>query len=285
MRGRDCGSSAGRGEGVELESQETSSELGAARRAIRAARAALRLLAFSLATLAIAVVWFAGLAFVSASAPRRKRWRDFVFRSWARVSLACAGVRASMRGSPPAAPCFLVSNHLCYLDVWMLASRTSCTFVAQSEIAAWPFFGFMARQLGIVFIARERKRAIPDVNRAIEVAFARGHVLAIFPESTTSDGSSVLPFRTSLLEPAASGAHPVAWATIGYRTRPPDPPASSAVCWTNHKPLRGHAWRMLKLDRIEATVTFGSGVVRASDRKDLARELQRRVEAQLVPVI
>jgi 1-acyl-sn-glycerol-3-phosphate acyltransferase len=142
----------------------------------------------------------------------------------------------------------------------------------------------MAKRLAIIFIDRQRKRTIPEVNRRIEEALARGHVLAVFPEGTTGDGRSVLPFRSSLLEPAARGGVPVAWATIGYRTRAPDPPASEVIVWKRGLPLPIHARRLLLLDRIDATLTFDAETIRGSDRKALAAELHRRVQAQFSPL-
>lgn len=243
------------------------------------ARAGCRLLLFAVANLVLALVFFLGLPLTLGSPVRRRRWRNAVFAAWARISLACAAVRVEVRGTPPRGPCFLVANHLVYLDIWILAAATSAVFVAESGIARWPFFGFMARRLSIIFIDRKNKRAIPEVNRRIEEALACGHVLVVFPEGTNGDGKSLLPFRSSLLEPAARGGVPVAWATIAYRTRAPDPPAADAVVWKRGVRLPLHARRLLLLDRIEATLTFGEGRVQGSDRKALAADLHRRVAA------
>lgn len=243
-----------------------------------------RLLAFAIANLALAAVFLAALPLTIGNPARRWRLRDLVLRSWARASLACTGVRVEYRGRPPPASCFLVSNHLVYVDIWVLAARTPVAFVAESGIERWPFYGFMARLIGIIFIDRKRNRDIPEVNRRIEQALSEGHVIAIFPEGRTSPGDRVLPFRSSLLEPAARGGHPVAWATIAYRTGPRDPPASEAVRWPDGVPILAQAKKLLLLDCLEATLTFGGETVRESDRKELAAELQRRVEASFVPL-
>ena len=167
---------------------------------------------------------------------------------------------------------------------WWAAALDKLFFSFDPGIASWPFFGFMARRLSIIFVDRGNVRAIPGVNQSIDESLAQGHVLVVFPEGRTGSGERVLPFRSSLLEPAARGGHAVAWATIEYRTVPPDPPASEVVCWKDGAPIREHAMRILRLDRIEATVTFGDGTLRGSDRKALAAELQRRVEAQFTPI-
>jgi 1-acyl-sn-glycerol-3-phosphate acyltransferase len=248
------------------------------------ARVLLRLAAFAAVNLGLALFFFLALPITLGSPARRKRLRDLVFRAWARASLVSIGAHVRVHGTPPLGPCFLVANHQVYVDIWLLAAQTSAVFVAQSGIARWPFFGFMARTLSIIFVDRANRRTIPEVNRRMEEALAQGHVIALFPESRTSEGDRVLPFRSSLLEPAASGGHAVAWATIGYRTGPLDPPASTVVRWPDGVPICAHAMKLLRLDRLEATVIFGDGILRGSDRKQLAAELHREIETKFSPL-
>jgi 1-acyl-sn-glycerol-3-phosphate acyltransferase len=252
-------------------------------------RAGLRLIAFLLVSFALACAFLFLLPWAvlvpGRNPNRRARLRNWVFRTWSRIALACSGVRVDVRGRPPEGPCFLVSNHIVYLDIWVLASKTSAVFVAESGIASWPFFGFMARVLSIIFVNRLNNRTIPEVNQRMEEEFANGHVVALFPEGRTSGGTAMRPFRSPLLESAARNEHPVAWAAIGYRTSVSDPPASEVIPWPDGVPIRVQAARLLRLDRIEATVTFGEGTLRSSDRKALTADLQQRVEAIFTPMI
>ncbi len=251
-------------------------------------RAGLRLIAFLFVSFALAVSFFFLLPWTAwnpgRKPKRRARLRNWAFRNWSRLSLACSGVRVDVRGRPPEGPCFLVSNHIVYLDIWVLASKTSAVFVAESGIASWPFFGFMARVLSVIFVDRLNNRTIPEVNQRMEEEFANGHVVALFPEGRTSGGTAMRPFRSPLLESAARYEHPVAWAAIGYRTGASDPPASTVIPWPDGVSIAAQAAKLLLLDRIEATVTFGEGTLRASDRKALAADLQTRVEAIFTPM-
>jgi 1-acyl-sn-glycerol-3-phosphate acyltransferase len=235
------------------------------------------------ATIALSLLWFGGLPFARGRHRRHERWSDFLLRTWARAMLRATRIRVTVTGTPPAGPCFLVANHLGYVDVFVIAAHVDCRFVAIEQMARWPLFGFMSRRLGTIFIDRSRKRDIPAVNVEIERAFQRGHVVVIFPEGRQSCGASVLPFRSALLEPAARNAHPVAWATLGYATTPGDPPASQSVAWVGCTLLR-HARDFLALRRVEATLTFGAGLVRSRDRKQLADELHAHVAAAFRPL-
>lgn len=234
--------------------------------------------------LALAALYFLLFPATIGSPRRRTRLRNWVFRTWSRASLACAGARLEIRGTPPEGPCFLVANHIVYADIWVLAAATSAVFVAESGIARWPFFGPMARAMSIIFVDRRNNRSLPEANRRIESEFDRGQVIVIFPESRTSPGDRVLPFRSSLLEPAARGNHPVAWAAIDYRTGSDDPPPSEVVVWPDGVSVASHAAKLLRVDRLEVRVTFGDAPIRGSDRKALTAELQRKVESIFTPM-
>lgn len=250
---------------------------------VRRCRAAYRFVLGIGATIALSCLWFGGLPLAWGSDRRRRRWSDFVFRSWARAMLRATRIQVTVTGTPPAGPCFLVANHLGYADVFVIAAHVDCRFVAIRQMTRWPLFGFMAQELGTIFIDRSRKREIPAVNAEVERAFEEGNCVVIFPEGRQSNGASVLPFRSALLEPAARGAHPVAWAAIGYATSPGDPPASQSVAWVG-RPILEHARSFLALRRVEATLSFGEGFVRDGDRKHLAEELHALVAGAFRPL-
>lgn len=249
----------------------------------RSLRRLLRVLFVVTTTLALSLAWFVVLPFCAGSRERRRSWRRVVFGSWARAVLGICGVRVEARGALPREASFLVSNHLSYVDVLVLASLDDVVFVSMAELVRWPMIGLMARQFGTIFVQRERKRELPEVNEAIERALAEGSSIVLFAEGRASRGVDVLPFKPSLLEPAARAGHAIGWCTIHYATVAVDPPPSISVCWSDMH-IGEQAARLLGLERVDATVTFGDGVVRGDDRKALARELETRVRAAFVPL-
>jgi 1-acyl-sn-glycerol-3-phosphate acyltransferase len=235
--------------------------------------------ALAAVTLALVALWFVGLPFTWIMPSARRSWRRFVFQAWSRLVLRLCSVRIRVVGELAAKPCFLVANHLGYVDILVIAARVDATFVSMKELEGWPLFGFMARQFGTVFVDRTKKREIPAVNREIERAFLRSDAVVIFPEGRHTRGDRVLPFRPSLLEPAAREDHPVAWAVLHYATGKNDPPASLSIPWVGVAFWR-QALVLLALERVDARLEFGTDVLRGSERKELAQELYERVAAR-----
>ena len=250
-------------------------------------RVVLRLAAVALFTaLTYAVLVVLGLALRLVGGGRSLgRWRTRIFRTWSRGLLVLMGVVAEVQGRPPEPPFFLVSNHLGYLDIVLLAAQMPCVFVAKAEVAGWPVVGSLCRAADTLFIDRKVKRDIPRVVEQIERVLHGGRGVVIFPEGSSTKGAGVQRFRPSLLESAASARLPVSYAALSYRTPPGSAPAHLAVCWWGEMNFTPHLIELLGLPRIHATVCFGDEKIRESDRKVLARRLQDAVERQFQPVV
>ncbi|MDP6963885.1 MAG: lysophospholipid acyltransferase family protein, partial [Planctomycetota bacterium] len=113
---------------------------------------------------------------------------------WARVTLLIMGVKVVVTGERPRAPYLLASNHLSYLDIFVLWSQVDGFFLGKSELAKWPAIGPLIRAAGTVFINRSQRKgvvkAIEDVTKKILI----GNGVIFFPEGTSSSGGEVRPF-------------------------------------------------------------------------------------------
>lgn len=79
----------------------------------------------------------------------------------------------------------IVANHVSYLDILVISSLHPCIFLAKSEVAHWPVFGWVARALGCVFVKRDSLMGRANALRASLRALNHSN-LAIFPEGTTT---------------------------------------------------------------------------------------------------
>ncbi len=127
----------------------------------------------------------------------------------------------------------LVCNHLSYLDIVLLAGVAPAVFVAKSEVARWPVFGWFARKGGTIFVQRERRAQTGEANDEIAEALAAGALVVLFPEGTSSGGERVLPFKSSLLEAAARTKRPIYAGLVRYELDDGD--VAEEVCyWRDH---------------------------------------------------
>jgi 1-acyl-sn-glycerol-3-phosphate acyltransferase len=165
----------------------------------------------------------------------------------------------------------LVCNHLSYLDILVLSSITPAVFVAKREIKSWPLFGRLADWAGTLFIDRERRTHVRQMNAAIQSVLDQGLLVVLFPEGTSSNGQTVLPFKSSLLEPAAQTTHPLAIGSIQYQLEAGD--VGEDVCYWGDMVFFPHLINLTSHRAIRASVRFAPMERTGADRKELARQL------------
>jgi 1-acyl-sn-glycerol-3-phosphate acyltransferase len=169
----------------------------------------------------------------------------------------------------------LASNHLSYLDILMLGAITPVAFVAKREVRNWPVFGWFARLAGTMFVHREKRS---DVNRStaeIKEALRNGALVVLFPEGTSSDGDTVLPFKSALLAPATQQEHPLSASFIRYGLD--DGSVADEVCYWRDMTLVPHLLNLLGKRGVSAHVSFMQVHEGCANRKELARQLHAEV--------
>lgn len=235
-------------------------------------RAAGRLCWFAFEVLVILVNYFFTAAFVPPKSKRLAR-AAWLSRS-SRRHLKIFGYSADVAGPIPKNG-LLVSNHLSYLDVLAISATTPAVFVSKAEVRRWPLFGWLAALGGTVFIERERRTHVGEVNREIESALAEGVLVVVFPEGTSSNGETVLPFRSSLLEPALRGAHDISTGWLHYEL--PGGDAGNEVCYWGDHSFLPHLINLLGKKSVRATLRFAKFHRATDDRKELAKQLHAAV--------
>lgn len=122
---------------------------------------------------------------------------------WPRLFLAgigrFSGMRVRIWGEPERGGAFLLANHVSWLDIPALAAATGTAFVAHDGLASVPLLRWLCEMNDTVFIARHDRTSVAAQVGQLRDAIRETGALTIFPEGTTSDGTSLLPFKSSLL--------------------------------------------------------------------------------------
>ena len=78
-------------------------------------------------------------------------------------------------------------------------STIDVVFIAKSEVRSWPGLGFLAVLGQTIFIERKSLNALSQ-KQALEECLKKNQSVFFFPEGTSTDGSSLKQFKSSLFE-------------------------------------------------------------------------------------
>ena len=202
------------------------------------------------------------------------RSREWHIRRWSRRLLRICGIELEVVGDPPPQPrrqgALVVSNHISWLDIYVIHCWRPVRFVAKSEIRDWPVVGWLCEKTGTLFIERARKRDAHRVLHDITDVMLQGDLVGVFPEGTTTDGSDVLPFHANLMQAPISGGLPVQPLGLRYVDAATGKP-SLAPAYIGDLSLLQCLDAILRAPRIKARLVVGPMLMPATDsRRELA---------------
>jgi len=165
-------------------------------------------------------------------------------------------------------PSLYVANHISYLDIFILGNLPAY-FIAKSEIASWPVFGYFAKLQNTLFFERRAGRAKYQIGVMREHLASRKS-LTLFPEGTSTGGNLVLPFKSSLFDAADLSSvdsgqdnavkvaiQPVTIAFTHYDGELMDQAVREYYAWyIEGDPFGSHFIKMAKTKKVEVKVMF-----------------------------
>lgn len=242
--------------------------------------------------LAFRVCWL--LLAMALYVPLHLLWRSFgVSSPWSQRFLAVAtracGVRVTTAGPMRRHDVFYVANHLSWVDICVLGGVTGTAFVSQDKIRDWPIVGWLARLNRTVFISRTDRMTVGLQVDELRAALAAHQPVAIFPEGTTTDGRSLLPFKAPLFAvllpppPPADRAHHHRELVIQPVLLDFDE-AGKSLAWIGEETAPENAWRVLsRHGTFDVTVRFLEPFDPGDHphRKMITAEARRRIAAAL----
>jgi len=208
-----------------------------------------------------------------------------------RILCALIGIRISEVGRrSTATPALILSNHVSWLDICVISALAPVVFVAKSEVAEWPVFGWLAKLQRTIFINRQARHQTGAATREIAGRLLGGDAVVLFAEGTSSDGIRVLPFRSSLVgavhHALGNTTHhthitvqPMSLAYIGFGGVPMGRGLRERVAWYGDADLIPHLLQVLSSGAVDVTVSWGEATAydMSADRKAIARDAEKSV--------
>jgi 1-acyl-sn-glycerol-3-phosphate acyltransferase len=245
---------------------------------------------FSTLPLMIALQWVLGACRSRLWGPCSVAYYRLLTRTL-RIRIAVNGTRVSGQ------PVLVVSNHVSWVDIVVLAAIAPMVFVAKREVASWPLIGWAAKVQKVVFVDRLRRQQTPETVKQIAQRLADGHPVVLFAEGTSGDGNRVLPFRSALIgavEAACIDAglgevllQPMSICYTAQHGLPMARADQPLVAWYGDLAFFPHFAAFIRRGAVDATVSFGEPVActASADRKLLAKELEVSVRGMTVTAL
>ena len=241
--------------------------------------------------LILVVVALLLLPFQLAGILLNNRLQRIVPKLFHRAACAVIGIRITQIGARTQdSPVLILSNHASWLDIIVLSAIAPVVFVAKSEVANWPLFGWLAKLQRTIFVERERRHKTGDAARAMGERLMGGDAVVLFPEGTSSDGIRILPFRSALIgavhHTIGDSTHddrvtvqPVSIAYVAYGGVPVGRALRDKVAWYGEAELVPHLLGVLSAGAVDVTVSWGDavGYGMTADRKQIARDTEAAV--------
>jgi 1-acyl-sn-glycerol-3-phosphate acyltransferase len=239
--------------------------------------------AIKLLFIALAALLFILPVWIS-HALKKKQLRDELIQRFCKLLLLIVGIKLKVHGKISAErPLLVVSNHLTYMDIPVMASQFPMRFTPKSEIAKWPVIGFICRITDSVFVDRKPGK-VKDTTDALHKVLQQGEVISFFPEATTGNGVHMLPFKSSffsLAEEEFGGkklhVQPIAMTYTHVRNLPVDSRLWHQIAWYGDAELVPHLMDFLKLGSMQLEIHFLPTVNMGqfADRKEMALHCQQ----------
>ncbi|TNF33129.1 MAG: 1-acyl-sn-glycerol-3-phosphate acyltransferase [Gammaproteobacteria bacterium] len=135
---------------------------------------------------------------------------------WHRRICSIFGMYVTTEGKINSQATLFVVNHISWFDIPTLGSVVPVHFLSKDEVNSWPIIGWLAAKAGTLFIKRGEKGASTQSIQDIENALRNGSHVIIFPEATTTDGTSVRKFHSRLFQAAINAGVQVQAIALRY---------------------------------------------------------------------
>ena len=179
----------------------------------------------------------------------------FLLRRILNIKLTLVGDAGRLEGGGTV----IISNHLSYVDGFVLGSIFPVVFTTDGEFKKLPVIGQWMTLTGMIFINRQRKNQVSLLVLEISRKLKEKTNILLFPEGDSTNGERMLPFQTAPLAAPLRARSIIVPVTLAYRCVD-DKPVSKGnrdlIYFYGDMHFLPHFWKLLSLRSIEAMVTI-----------------------------
>ena len=200
-------------------------------------------------------------------------------RWWSGALIRIFGFRIRRVGEPLEGATLFVANHVSWMDIELMHSQRMMSFVAKSEIARWPFVGWLASKAGTIYHQRGSTHSLASVMEAVVEHLNGGGSAGIFPEGGTGPGDRVRTFHARIFQVAADANVPIQPVALCYGK---NGKMDLSVPFGAKESFFGNVVRLLGARGTDAEVHFLEPVTAGGEgRRELAEAARSRIAAAL----
>ncbi|MFM9834794.1 MAG: lysophospholipid acyltransferase family protein [Methylophilaceae bacterium] len=173
--------------------------------------------------------------------------KNRVTKWWCKALLKCFHIQIIVHGDVPNSnirSTMFVANHISWVDIHAINSVIPLRFIAKSEVSSWPVFGYLVRKSGTLFIDRSKRKDAARIVVLAKQSLQNGDNVGFFPEGTTSEGVSILPFKSSIVQAAIDAEATI--CPIALRYPQPDKSANTQMAYAGETTMGESMLNILK---------------------------------------
>jgi 1-acyl-sn-glycerol-3-phosphate acyltransferase len=205
-------------------------------------------------------------------------------QAWSQAMLCILGVELVVNGQAPCkGPALMAANHISWLDILVMDAAQPARFVSKSDVKRWPLLGRLITGAGTLYIERESRRDAMRVVHHVAERLQAEDLIAIFPEGTTGDGVTMLPFHANLFQAAIAADAPVLPVALSF-VHAETGARHDAPSFIGDTTLIESVWATLRATRLQAVVTFGQPQrCEGRTRRSWAQDVRSAISDLLLP--
>ena len=172
----------------------------------------------------------------------------------------------------------IVCNHLSYIDIVVMGSVIPSLFITSVETGQAGWIGFVCKLAGCMFVERRKAMRTESDFKNIDECLKLNIPIVLYPEATSTSGSKVLPFKSTLYQCAIRTGLPIHTFCIYYEDE------NQAIPYHSDMTLPSHLANLCTQNKMTAHLHFLESIqtTSVSDRKLIAEQTHHLVSEAYV---